>query len=128
MKSLEELLQTEATKLEFKEMLEIKKPKSWLKTVSAFANGAGGVLLLGVADDKRIIGLDDIKNDIDVIGKKVKEFIEPMPILEFSSYQASNKDVLAVEVLPGEDPPYFYSSHGSLTACSYGKRQPTRSE
>ncbi|WP_308553651.1 RNA-binding domain-containing protein, partial [uncultured Peptoniphilus sp.] len=31
-----------------KEKLEINKPKSWLKSVSAFANGRGGKLIFGV--------------------------------------------------------------------------------
>ena len=50
---------TEATEIDFKVALEIKKPKSWLKSVSAFANGIGGVLLFGVDDDHRIVGLAD---------------------------------------------------------------------
>ena len=32
----------EATEIDFKVALEVKKPKSWLKSVSAFANGIGG--------------------------------------------------------------------------------------
>ena len=32
----------EATECDFKVALEVKKPKSWLKSVSAFANGIGG--------------------------------------------------------------------------------------
>ena len=32
----------ECTAYDFKVMLEEKKPKSWLKSVSAFANGMGG--------------------------------------------------------------------------------------
>lgn len=36
----------EATEYDKKVMLEVKKPKSWLKSVSAFANGVGGVLIL----------------------------------------------------------------------------------
>ena len=36
------------TAYDFKLMLEEKKPKSWLKSVSAFANGLGGSLFLGV--------------------------------------------------------------------------------
>ena len=32
----------ECTAYDFKVMLEEKKPKSWLKSVSAFANGLGG--------------------------------------------------------------------------------------
>ena len=47
----------EATEIDFKVALEVKKPKSWLKSVSAFANGIGGVLLFGVDDDRSIVGL-----------------------------------------------------------------------
>ena len=36
----------EATECDFKVTLEVKKPKSWLKSVSAFANGIGGTLFL----------------------------------------------------------------------------------
>lgn len=42
---LEQLI-GEATEYDKKVMLEVKKPKSWLKSVSAFANGVGGVLIL----------------------------------------------------------------------------------
>ena len=38
----------ECTAYDFKEMLEEKKPKSWLKSVSAFANGLGGSLFFGI--------------------------------------------------------------------------------
>ena len=36
-----EQLIAEATECDFKVALEIKKPKSWLKSVSAFSNGIG---------------------------------------------------------------------------------------
>ena len=38
----------ECTAYDFKVMLEEKKPKSWLKRVSAFANGLGGSLFFGI--------------------------------------------------------------------------------
>ena len=46
----------ETTAYDKKQMLEIKRPKSWLKSVSAFANGEGGTLIFGISDDDRIIG------------------------------------------------------------------------
>lgn len=49
----------EATEYDKKVALEEKKPKSWLKSVSAFANGIGGVLLFGVSDNDELMGLDD---------------------------------------------------------------------
>jgi len=80
----------EATKCEFKEMLEVKKIKSWLKTISAYANSMGGVILFGIADDKRIVGLSDMKKDIDIIGKRISEFITPMPKVEFITFRTDD--------------------------------------
>lgn len=34
----------ESTNIDYKENVERKKPKSWLKSVSAFANTKGGIL------------------------------------------------------------------------------------
>lgn len=49
----------EATAYDKKQMLEIKRPKSWLKSVSAFANGEGGILIFGISNDDEIVGLAD---------------------------------------------------------------------
>lgn len=44
----------EATECDFKVAVETKKPKSWLKSVSAFANGVGGSLLLALTTTKTL--------------------------------------------------------------------------
>ena len=44
----------EATECDFKIALETKKPKSWLKSVSAFANGIGGTLFFGVDNNGKM--------------------------------------------------------------------------
>ena len=116
MANLEKLL-TELTDCDFKEMLEIKKPKSWLKSVSAFANERGGVLIFGMADDKTMVGLADIKSDIDIIRKQIKEKITPLPAVDFRAYRSDEgKDILFVEIMAGNETPYFYSADGSLIA------------
>ena len=107
----------ELTDCDFKEALEVKKPKSWLKTVSAFANERGGGLIFGMSDDKTIVGLKDIKRDIDIISKQIKEKIGPMPTVDFRAYQTDEgKDILVVDVDAGKDTPYFYSADGNLIA------------
>lgn len=45
----------ETTEYDKKQAVEMKKTKSWLKSVSAFANGKGGVLVFGIADDDTIL-------------------------------------------------------------------------
>lgn len=52
----------ECTAYDFKVVLEEKKPKSWLKSVSAFANGLGGSLFFGIDNDGIVKGLDDIQH------------------------------------------------------------------
>ena len=42
------------TKYDKKGALKVKKPKSWCKSVSTFANGIGGRLIWGIANDKTI--------------------------------------------------------------------------
>ena len=52
---------SEATEYDERLALEVKKPKSWCKSVSAFANGIGGKLVWCIADDDTLIGLADAK-------------------------------------------------------------------
>lgn len=45
--------------------LEVKKPKSWCKSVSAFANTLGGILIWGVSNDGQIVGLESPDSDAE---------------------------------------------------------------
>ena len=63
---------TECSAYDFKEMLEHKKVKSWLKSVSAFANTDGGSLFYGVNDDGVIVGLENPQADADFISEMIK--------------------------------------------------------
>lgn len=45
----------EATEYDKKQAVEHKKVKSWLKSVSAFANTAGGTLIFGITDGEEIV-------------------------------------------------------------------------
>lgn len=44
-------LMAKCSAFDFKEMLERKKVKSWLESVSALANTDGGILFYGVNND-----------------------------------------------------------------------------
>ncbi len=48
--SLKDYDKIENTNIDYKEKVEYLKPKSWLKSVSAFANSNGGSLLFGIRD------------------------------------------------------------------------------
>lgn len=73
----------EGTECDFKQAVEIKKPKSWLKSVSAFANGIGGRLIFGIDDTHRIVGLYDAQTDSENISRLIKERITPLPFFRY---------------------------------------------
>ena len=64
----------ECTAYDFKVMLEEKKPKSWLKSVSAFANGLGGSLFFGIDNDGIVKVVDDVQHvceeAMNLLGKR----------------------------------------------------------
>jgi predicted HTH transcriptional regulator len=80
-----EALIAECTAYDFKSMLEEKKPKSWLKSVSAFSNGLGGSLFFGIDNDgdlsetklterqQEILNL--IKESPTITGKQMSEIL-----------------------------------------------------
>ena len=98
----------ETTEYDKKQEVERRKVKSWLKSVSAFANGSGGCLLFGIADDDTIIGLTDAKTDAEFISQKIKERIDPMPQIDLKIERVEDKELLILHVHGGEDTPYYY--------------------
>ena len=100
-------LVAEATECDFKEALETKKPKSWLKSVSAFANGIGGTLFFGVANETSVIGLEHIQEAAEFISETVKARIVPLPNIILVPQRQDEKDFLALIVKPGRATPYY---------------------
>lgn len=61
----------ETTQYDKKTALETKKPKSWCKSVSAFANTYGGKLIFGITDNNEMVGLQDPENDAEYSGSVI---------------------------------------------------------
>ena len=106
-------LSAETTEIEFKEEIEYKKPKSWLKTVSAFSNGIGGTIYFGVNDNREIIGLEEVQKHIEKISELIKTRIEPLANFNISVITQNNKDVIRLEIIQGTKTPYYYVSDGN---------------
>lgn len=107
---------SECTSYDFKEMLEERKPKSWLKSVSAFANGWGGSLFFGIKNDGSIRGLMDIQGVCETISSKIRDYIDPLPDVEMIPHRLGNFDILQVKVSVGNYTPYYYIGDGQRVA------------
>lgn len=108
---------SECTAYDFKLMLEEKKPKSWLKSVSAFANGLGGSLFLGVDNDGVIRGLDDIQHVCETISCKIRDYMDPLPDVEMIPHKTDDGlYILQLKVNAGNYTPYYYIGDGQRVA------------
>ncbi|MGM9763609.1 MAG: ATP-binding protein [Candidatus Cryptobacteroides sp.] len=98
----------EATAYDKKEMLEVRHPKSWLKSVSAFANGEGGTLIFGISDDDKIAGLADAERDAEKISEEIKNKLDPVPAINLEPKELDGKKLVLLHVYPGQETPYYY--------------------
>ncbi len=107
----------EATEYDKKQAVETKKPKSWCKSASAFANTSGGILIFGVADDGTVIGLADAERDAETISEIIKNRLSPIPefTLEFNTSK-DEKKLIILRICKGEETPYYYSADGVTEA------------
>ena len=73
----------ESSEYDKKQSLETKRPKSWCKSVSAFANSFGGKLIFGIADNDAVIGLENAQNDAEAMSEIIKTHLNPIPEFSF---------------------------------------------
>ena len=106
----------ETSEYDKKLKLEMKKPKSWCKSVSAFANTYGGSLIFGISDDNQIIGLENPDKDAEIISEMIKSRLNPIPEFKIRFQKEEDKVLLIVDILKGEETPYYYSGDGVLEA------------
>jgi ATP-dependent DNA helicase RecG len=109
--SIEELLKkNEGKTLEFKR--DLSSPKPILKTIIAFANSAGGTIIVGVADDKTIFSVENPLDAEERLCDLFSDSIEPrlMPNIGVSSINGNS--LLIIEVFPSGLRPHFLKADG----------------
>ena len=106
----------ECTAYDFKVMLEERKPKSWLKSVSAFANGLGGSLFFGIDNDGVVKGLDDVQHVCETISIRIRDYMDPLPEVEMIPHDINGLHILQLKVNAGHYTPYYYVGDGQRIA------------
>ena len=102
----------ETTECDFKRELETKKPKSWLKSLSAFANGIGRKLIFGIDDSGEIVGIIDAQKSAEAISDLIKTRITPTPQFILTLEKEQEKSVLILTIEAGRATPYYYKADG----------------
>lgn len=107
----------ETTDYDKKLALEVKKPKSWCKSVSAFANGVGGTLIFGISNDNEVRGLLDAEKDAEIISEQIKTRLDPIPEFHLSFIRTEDdKTLILLNIRQGEETPYYYLADGVMEA------------
>ncbi|NLB32367.1 MAG: AAA family ATPase [Tissierellia bacterium] len=94
--------------LEFK----MEVTKTFLKTVSAYANYNGGVIMFGVDDDGDLIGIENVKEESLRIENMINDSVVPIPNFEIEINKVENKSIILLKVKKGKDTPFYY--HGKV--------------
>ena len=90
--------------------LELKETitNTFLKTVSAFSNYDGGIIIFGIDDEGVIKGLPDVKQSCLDIENKINDSISPQP--DYTLEVQNNDQTIKLIVKSGLQKPYLYKS------------------
>ncbi len=129
----------ESKTLEFKRMGDSKVVKKLLEAICAFANTEGGVLALGVADEKqgkgaaRLFGIQENPEALDELMRKVRtQYNPPIDTIRFLRLPCTLRDgsagaVVLVQV-PQSDKVHSIVDNGTWTRLTAGNREMTAAE
>jgi predicted HTH transcriptional regulator len=111
---MEIVIPRESKTVELKQ--EIPQKNQLVKTCVAFANGAGGEIIIGVEDNtQKILGVSDKCRDkiFDSIANTIIDSVAPHLIPEIYEKNISGKRIIIIKIYPGNKPPYFIAREGN---------------
>lgn len=95
----------ENNQVEFKR--KFSTPEKIAKEMIAFANTKGGLILFGVDDDRKIIGVESEKGELELINQAAKLFCKPEIKYTYEIISILRKDVLIVQIDESKTKPHF---------------------
>lgn len=98
------------------EYTELKQEltKDIKKEIIAFANTNGGKIYIGVDDNGNVVGLKNIKEDIEALSSMIKEGITTDLTLytKISQEKINNKKIIRLDVMDAPNKPYYLTEKG----------------
>jgi ATP-dependent DNA helicase RecG len=111
---LDLLKRPEGKTLEFKR--DLSSSDGALKTIVAFANTAGGTLLIGVEDRSRNVrGVADPLDEVERLANLISDRISPRLVPEIKILPWRQTQVLALQVYPSPSRPHHLMREGAGT-------------
>ena len=95
----------ESTRLEFKR--SISASHRIARTLAAFANTAGGTLLIGVNDDGRIVGVASEVREMRKIEDATDRLVEPTLSISYETLAPDGRKVLIITVEESQEKPHY---------------------
>lgn len=110
---LTDILKTpEGKTLEFKR--DLSSPQGFIRTVTAFANTAGGIVLIGVEDNSHyVIGIQEPLEVEERIANIITDNISPHIIPEIEIIPWRETYLIGVHIYPSSNRPHFIKSMGA---------------
>ena len=109
---LDTLLTTpEGKTLEFKR--DLSSPKPLLKTLVAFANTAGGRLVVGVDDQRQVVGVAQPLDDEERLCNLIADSIAPRLVTQVELVTVQGQTLLLVDVFVSGSRPHWLKAEGS---------------
>lgn len=99
------ILSGESETLDFKNT--ISNSYKIAKTLCAFANNKGGILLIGVRDDGSIKGVKEEEEEKYMLEKAANQYCKPVIDLKYEEATLDDKLILIVTVPTSDDKPYY---------------------
>lgn len=104
--NLNELIaQGEHNRLEFKR--SISSAYRIARTLTAFANTSGGKLLIGIADDGKIVGIPSEFREVRKIEEATDRLIEPAIAVSYETLSPDGRTVLIITVAESDEKPHY---------------------
>ena len=104
------ITQPEGKTLEFKR--DLSSPKPLLKSLVAFANTAGGRLIIGVDDKQQITGVNQPLDEEERLCNLIADSISPRIVPNIELITIEGKTLLVVEVFPSSTRPHWINAEG----------------
>ena len=107
------MIEPESKTREYKR--DLSNSKDAMTTVVAFANSAGGLLIIGVNDDREVVGVDDPLKEEMRLANLIADSVRPQVTPTIEIMTVSGKTILVADVALGSQRPYYLASEGPHT-------------